>query len=176
MSVGALVLSPLASGLFKRAIAQSGAPTRNSFTDDIPHALERTQILYRTLNCSHPLKIECIKGASLEKLQTVIVNDLAKNEEFLPIYGDQVLPLSPILALKTGKFNPVDFIYGTTRDEGTLFLSRFFPKLEQSNLTIASAKEYIVRWMKLYGEESIGQEVADFYIDKLVNPSQDDLK
>lgn len=180
MSVGALVLSPLAKGLFNRAIAQSGAPL--TFIEPLTSSLERTKKFAKKVNCtvSEDLKetIQCIKGKSLNELVLATANDLIQNESFLPVYGDELLPTRPSTALETGQFNHVDYMYGVTKDEGTYFLSMFFPELgkEGTNLTVESAKEYVHKIMTLYGKTSDGQKVADYYIDKLQNPSEIDFK
>lgn len=182
ISVGALVLSPLASGLFHRAIAQSGAPNRQSVTEPLETSLVKTQKFAERLNCSVggdlTETVRCIKGKSIDELQTASMNDFMRAEFFAPVFGDSLLPLRPNDALVAGKFNPVDYMYGITRDEGTMFLGFFFPELlnQTTNLTVTEAKEYIVKLMKVYGEEAMGAEVADFYIDRLVNATQDDLK
>ncbi|KAH9408269.1 hypothetical protein TYRP_011940 [Tyrophagus putrescentiae] len=178
MSVGALVLSPLARGLFKRAIAQSGVPL--AFTDSLEQSLERTKRFAPKVNCSVDkdlqATVQCIKGKTPAELFPATLNDLASDELFRPVWGDELLPSKPSAALTTGQFNPVDFVYGVTRDEGTFFLLMFFPELAKANLTAQSAKEYIGRLMTLYGRAAHSQTIADYYIDKLQNPSQDDFK
>lgn len=180
MSVGALVLSPLAKGLFNRAIAQSGSPL--NFCESLTSSLERTKKLAKKVNCTVDADIketiQCIKGKSLDELVPATFNDLAQNDLFLPVYGDELLPTRPSIALQNGDFNHVDFVYGVTRDEGTLFIPMFFPELgnETTNVTVQSAKEYIHKIMTLYGKANHSQEVSDYYLNKLQHPSQDDLK
>jgi len=181
MSVSLLVLSPLAKGLFHRAIAQSGSAL--SFSESLTSSFERTKKFAKKVNCTVDADLKgtmkCIKGKTPAELLPATLNDLATNDLFLPVFGDEVLPNRPKVAIEAGQVNHVDFIYGVTRDEGTIFIPIFFPELgkEGTNLTVQSAKEYINKIMTLYGKASHGKEVGDYYVDKLHNPiSQNDFK
>lgn len=116
MSVGALVLSPLASGLFHRGIMQSGSPASPLITDSIARSTEKTVITAKKVNCTvandHNLSetMNCLAKKSVKDLQAAQVNDFLTSTFFIPVYGDEVLPVRPDVALKTGKFNHVDLI------------------------------------------------------------------
>lgn len=120
MSVGALVLSPLAKGFFTRAIAESGAPSVEAITESVARSVEKTKAYASKLNCSHGFgkpfdadeAFKCIRAKSVEDLQLAALGDLSRNEHFIPVYGDEVLPIRPAVALRNGNFNRVDYLYG----------------------------------------------------------------
>ena len=126
MSVASLMLSPLARGQFRRAIAQSGAPSVEAITESVARSHAKTAVFARKLNCStaesqnssstkgdeEKALLKCLLGSSLDQLQRATRGDLSRNEHFIPVYGDELLPLRPAVALKSGNFNHVDFLYG----------------------------------------------------------------
>lgn len=196
ISVGALVLSPLAKGLFHRAILQSGAPTAKLVAESISHSLEKTKITARKVNCtvdSHLTEtMNCLAKKSVKDLKAAQVGDFLANTFYVPVYGDEVLPLKPEIALKEGKFNHVDIIvsfvdifvlinfviiflifflqYGVTRNEGSAFAAAVLPNMitPHFNYTLESAQADIIKMMTYYQEEErVAKEVADFYLKKL---------
>jgi len=70
-SVSALVLCPLAKGLFHRAIMQSGAATTATISKEV--ALKHTVQLAIHLNCTHegPKMITCLRGKTVDQLLQV---------------------------------------------------------------------------------------------------------
>src|SRR5699024_9871432 len=133
MSVGALILSPLAKGLFHRAILQSGAP--NSYLGSISksRSLNNTLALTARFNCnesSYQGLLYCLRSKTVDQILEASSHALFDGESYLPIYGDgdEVLPLKPVDALKTGKFNnKVDVLFGVNSGEGAGFLAGYFP-------------------------------------------------
>ncbi|XP_017481160.1 PREDICTED: cholinesterase 1-like, partial [Rhagoletis zephyria] len=182
-SVGALVVSPLAKGLFKRAIAQSGSPSVNFTVITKEQAVERTKVYGKKLNCtSIQLEevVKCISRKSVAQLQAATLTDMPTYELFFPVYGaDELLPLHPSAALlqngssSTG-FHQIDYMYGFTRDEGSFFLLQKFPELAlaTTRLTVNSTRQYITQMMASDGRsERVGEEVAHFYHRHLLPPS-----
>lgn len=127
ISVGALVLSPLAKGLFKRAIAQSGAPL-SVVMDTREQALAKTKAFAHKVNCTAVVDadlVKCLKGKSIAELKQATFGDFSQNHFFVPVHGDEVLPVPPAVALKEGKFNHVDYIYGKGRANLKLIIQFF---------------------------------------------------
>lgn len=113
MAIADLVTSPLAKGLFKRAIIQSG---HGAMVRDIPVAQRLVRKLARLLNVtpdadgfrfvSHDRAM-----AALEKVAKPSAIDLRDANgfepvfgisRFIPVWGDDVLPLKPVAALREG--------------------------------------------------------------------------
>ncbi len=131
MSTCAQLVSPAAAGLFQRAIAQSGGCTADNWAEwdgtsnlstswlPRPRAMaERQGVSVATdLGCADSATAAaCLRGLSTEKL-------LTKSEYgFAPVYGGGgVLPLAPVDALTSGRFNKVPVMQGMTRDEYRTF-------------------------------------------------------
>lgn len=115
ISVGALVLSPLAKDLFRRAIAQSGAPL-GAVVESKEQSFARTKAFGKKVNCTVDTEIvKCLQTKSIDNLKKETFLDFSTNNFFIPVHGDDVLPVPPSIALKENKLNHVDFIYGKNR-------------------------------------------------------------
>jgi para-nitrobenzyl esterase len=125
ISTCAQLVSPGAAGLFQRAIIQSGACTMaRTYLNDWglrtrDDAQRRGEELASGQHCADPATVmACLRGKSVAEL--LDMPDLGYG--FGPVYGDDaVLPLSPADALRTGRFNKVPVLQGTTRDEHRTF-------------------------------------------------------
>ena len=129
MALSALVTSPLTKGLFKRAIIQSG---HGAMVRDIPTATKLVRKLAKNLKISPDVEgfrkvgfeagwsaIEAL-GKPLTRLD---LRDAEGHEpvfgisRFVPVWGDDVLPKKPHLALEHGAAADVDVLIGTNSEE-----------------------------------------------------------
>jgi carboxylesterase type B len=179
MSIGALVLSPLTKGLFKRAILQSGSP--NSFLGSEPKesAFSTAKSLAKSLHCntsSVPDMIECIREKPAEDILSFSKHSIVDGQTFTPIFGEEVMPIKPSLALKEGNFNNnIDILFGTVKDEGSIFtkgILEMVPSL--SNITVSKAKTAITLLFMLM-KQPYASEVAQFYTKGLKDSDEDQL-
>lgn len=115
MSVNCLVASPLCKGLFKHAIAESGAeliemPERKTVT--LQHAEEVGMKYEQSLNAN-----------SLEALRKIPAQELLKKHWPLsrPIIDGYVLPKSIPDIFAAGEENQVDLLTGWNEDDGASF-------------------------------------------------------
>lgn len=134
MAIADLITSPLAKGLFRRAIVESGhgamtrdvgvaqklvkklakllgvAPTRDGYASVLPadgfDALEKVQLPTTRLDLRGPDGREPVFGIS----------------RFIPVHGDDVLPEPPTDALRKGAGAEVDLLIGTNAEEMNLYL------------------------------------------------------
>ncbi len=105
-SVSTLMASPLAKGLFQRAIGQSGASVRPMAKRE---DLEKEGARYG-------------QGRSLADLRKIDSRELLKSAEgfaFRPVADGWFLPVDVATALGTGKHNDVPLLAGFNADEGT---------------------------------------------------------
>ena len=124
MSIGALLASPLARGLFRRAICQSGAAHHVSSRAG---AARRAEALLRALDLTPAqadrlceLPIEALVDAQLRAAASVTAPwGLLP---WQPAAGDDVLPDPPLEAIAAGSARGVSLLLGTNRDEYNLFL------------------------------------------------------
>jgi para-nitrobenzyl esterase len=121
MSVGSLLGTPAARGLFQRAIPQSGAAHNAHDRETAARVVER---YLRVFGSDDP---RALREAPLERvLKAQLVTMLASDElgvllAFQPTWGDATLPEPPIAAVRAGNAAGVTTMIGTTRDEYRLF-------------------------------------------------------
>lgn len=124
MSIGALLGSPLARGLFQRAICQSGAAHHVSSRDGaarMAHALLRAQ----GLTSANAERLCDVPLGALVDAQIRAAASVPAPWGLLPwqpAQGDDVLPRPPLDAIAAGSARGVPLLLGTNRDEYNLFL------------------------------------------------------
>lgn len=134
MAIASLVASPLASGLFRRAIVQSG---HGAMVRSIPVAQRLVRKVARLLGVT-PDRAgfrgttfeQCIAAVEKVSLPTARI-DLREQDgrepvfgisRFVPVFGDDVLPEKPIDALAMGAGRAVDLLIGSNAEEMNLYL------------------------------------------------------
>jgi len=111
MSVNCLVASPLAKGLFRRAIGESGA----QFTNENP-TLQKAEEEGTTI-------MGALKASSLADLRALSAEDLLKGAQGQrrPTIDGYVLPDAIVNIFNQGKENKADLLTGWNEDEGFVF-------------------------------------------------------
>lgn len=161
ISVGALILSPLARGLFRRAIIQSGTPNANDFFFHSKESnLEYTRRVAEKFDCfsNDKVDVDCLRNVSVRDMQRV----MKELNEIRLTYGDDVMPERPAHALKNGKFNKdIDILFGVVEDEGSIFYKpvlkdwrKFDPGRRFDDLTVNKTKDYIEEVLEFAGVDS----------------------
>jgi para-nitrobenzyl esterase len=134
MSIADLVASPLAGGLFRRAIIQSG---HGALVRREEMAQRLTAVIARKLGVTPDA--DGLRSRSIEDgiaatewaaKPTTRVDLREKNgrdltyglSKFIPVCGDEVLPTPPMEALKAGAGARVDVLIGTNSEEMNLYL------------------------------------------------------
>lgn len=126
ISVCAQLASPLARGLFQRAVIQSG-PCANPLPDLAAASALGSQVA-AGLGCDQtPDELACMRAQPAQDVADVLPPDptLGFNESstlWWPVLDGHVLPLQFMDAFESGRFNQVPVINGTTRDEATLLI------------------------------------------------------
>lgn len=131
MSIACLLASPLAQGLFRRAIVQSGSP------DHVVTAAESARMTQRFAEAAAEQGGDvatCLQGdlAGIIRAQracfaTTVNRGLHREPvpqfgmTLLPMIGDDVLPEHPLTALQRGVASELPVLLGTTLDEWNLF-------------------------------------------------------
>lgn len=133
-SVTELMASPLAKGLFNKAIAESGASTYHlgKMEEDVagwPSGYSMGKKVAESVGLTDPTASE-LREMPADK----IMNNLPKNadEAFHHIRDGYVFPKNVGEAFRSGDINAVPFIAGYNSDEGTLF----FPDTPQPSVWI----------------------------------------
>lgn len=111
MSVNCLVASPLAKGLFQRAIAESGASFTNDYTP-LQRAEEEGEHLMQSLHIENVSGLRALPATEL----------LKKTYSFRgPVIDGYVLPDAIANIFRQHRENKVDLLTGWNEDEGLLF-------------------------------------------------------
>jgi para-nitrobenzyl esterase len=133
-SVNLLLLSPLAAGLFHRAIASSGGPIIGSeylhpvFNGNPIEAAAMSEKLAAKLGCATaPDVLAALRAQPVEAILAaadcttpLFGKDLLF---FAPVFDGWILPKNPRTALKEGRQHDVPIIVGSTRNEGSAYLA-----------------------------------------------------
>ena len=135
MSVGSLIASPLAKGLFQRAILESGTGVGGIgvFTRDTAQAIAK--LFVDSLHFSGP-DADIVRQLRAADAKTLLDASLhigpQYSPRFFPVVDGWVLPHAVDTALQRGSANLVPVIVGTNRDEGDEWMgapSRTFARL-----------------------------------------------
>ncbi len=111
-SVNYLTASPLAKGLFKRVIAESGTNYMNGPGENLKAAEQYGVRFEKTMGASSLAELRTIPAAEL-------LDSTTNKFRFLPIVDGWYLPKSVDDIIKTGKQNDVTTITGWVADEGS---------------------------------------------------------
>lgn len=151
MAVADLVTSPLAKGLFKRAIIQSG---HGAMVRDIPTAQRLVRKLARLLKIKPDSdgfrSVDFEQGwKAIEKagkpFTRIDLRDAQGHEpvfgisRFTPVWGDDVLPQKPHDALKDGAGADIDVLIGSNAEEMNFY---FVPTKVKQKLP-----GWLAKWM-----------------------------
>lgn len=120
VSVGVLVASPRASGLFRRAVVQSGAPWPVPFDQ----GLEATGVLCDALglDAGDVAKLRDVPVERLQEMQPRWAEVCRRGRLAVrPTIDGGVIPDDPLVTLAAGVSRGVDLMVGTNRDEIQLF-------------------------------------------------------
>ncbi|TDV40372.1 carboxylesterase/lipase family protein [Actinophytocola oryzae] len=108
-SVCAHLASPHSAGLFHRAIVQSAGCTQG-YRDQV-EAEQQALGLAAALGCADAA---CLRGRTAAEL---VAASGAGHDEYRPVVGGELLPVSPAEAIATGRFNRVPVLIGGNHDE-----------------------------------------------------------
>ena len=134
MSIGDLVASPAAKGLFRRAIIQSG---HGSIVRTIPIMERVTKKVAKILKIQPT--VEGFRSITIQQGLDALTQvskpgsglDLRDDKghepafgvsKFTPVVGDDIIPVMPLDALKAGAGKEIDVLIGTNREEMNLYL------------------------------------------------------
>lgn len=118
-SVNALVASPLAKGLFHRAIAQSGGLIAGNRAKKLGEAEKVGQTF-----------VQNAKANSIDELRLITAEEIQKIAEtvpfgsFAPVLEDYVLPSEPLSWFGKGNHNDVPLLTGWVTGDGSLLMSQ----------------------------------------------------
>jgi para-nitrobenzyl esterase len=133
ISVSALMISPLAKGLFHRLILQSGTVLSLNQVPiargDLDKAIRVGEMLMSMLGLEDsPEGLAALRKVDAGALSKVSALDMNFNKispfALSPIRDGRVLPVDAIEVLKAGDYDKVSVLMGSNGDEGSLFVPR----------------------------------------------------
>ena len=131
-AVVTLLAVPAARGLFRQAISESPAAGLTRSQDVAARFAERftTLVGARRSDAAHALMAAppAVLVNALDTLIDATSVDMLGAFPVGPSFGDDVLPVEPVEAMRTGRAHPVPLIVGTNADEARLF-TRFLKVL-----------------------------------------------
>ena len=159
-SIGTLLGSPRAAGLFKKAIAQSGA---GHHTLPVDAAEKVTDLFCDTLNVTSKDDLHKASVDDILDAQANVDAGLGRGAEltsalgvpvapFYPVVEGSVLPMSPIEAIRQGASADVPVLIGTNRHETTLWAGMFGEVDEEQLRNIAGRFGGDDRMVRTYRE------------------------
>jgi para-nitrobenzyl esterase len=185
MSIANLVGSPLAQGLFRRAIIQSG---HGALTRPIAVAQRLTKKLAKMLKISADVAgfrsrpvAETLQAQRKISLPTARIDlrDADKREpafglsRFLPVHGDDVLPEPTHAALNKGVGNGIDVLIGTNKEEMNLYFvpSGVRRKIGKflANFLVGRAEPKAREILKAYGLNDRAKRPGDAFTEALTD-------
>jgi para-nitrobenzyl esterase len=118
-SVHNLILSPLAKGLFQRAIAQSGS----GMGIPLPSSSDAEQTAVRFMQAAGVKSISDLRSLSTAQLSAALrkfsQGDPFGGMRFVPYADGIVVPADPEVAARSGRYNDTPVLTGLTNDEGS---------------------------------------------------------
>jgi len=178
-SVSSLLYSPLAKGLFRRAIAQSGAlddqlKDLRTPRGGIESAEHQGSELAVHWGCGGANTIPCMREMSarllLKMTNAISCLDCTQHDTFGPVADGYVIPGQPHDLLRDGKIHRVDLLTGSNRGEGTIVIGpRPIPNVDGYRVWMAARfREQSEKVLTAYRAESndgVRAALRDVYTD-----------
>jgi len=168
VSVGLLVTSPLAQGLFHRAISMSGSFDK-SFT--MQEQFETGKKFAQQMGCGGPDRLECMRGKTRQELIPKSGNLIVETIKggmlmHAPVIDGYAVTGSPLELMRQGRYNKAPLMVGHTRDEIKLY-TLFMPGT--SLMPKCMANRLLAR---LLGEEELERIMQHYSYKELRPPSK----
>lgn len=153
MSVCTQLASPLARGLFHRAIIQSGSCARSPLSPpDSELAFQRSADYAASLGCRNPhTRLNCLRALPVEKLldsPSVELHSMAVT--WSPVRDGVVLTSTPEQALAAGAARDLPLVVGSNADEGATFIAL----LDYLKGMIPDESDYLTWAQELFGDNA----------------------
>uniref|UniRef100_A0A4Q8K283 Carboxylic ester hydrolase n=1 Tax=Liphistius sp. SGP-2016 TaxID=1905180 RepID=A0A4Q8K283_9ARAC len=175
---GISATSPLFKGLYSRIIMQSGSVSNLGYLD-LKQSMDFSNQVAIEVGCAnetftieHNTKdvLECMRYAEPMKLfhATEISLMRAGLLDYLPQYGDEILPHDPRKAMLEGNFEYHDILIGVDKDDGTILLPMGLPQYygdlgqKSFNMTLEFAKNFV--YQSFRNILSDPEPIIDYYL------------
>jgi para-nitrobenzyl esterase len=163
MSVGSLIASPLAKGLFQRAILESGTGVGVGIASrDTARAVGFRYADALGVHGAGPDALSHLRALSADTILAASLHLGAQGQPmFWPVVDGWVLPQRVDSALLRGKFNVVPIIVGSNRDEGDEWMGA--PTRSFARLTSAHGAPTYLYIFSRVGEDSASRQRGAYH-------------
>lgn len=163
MSVSALLASPSATGLFHKAIAQSGA-AHIGYEREKSARVARALLEELAIAPHDAQRMLDVPQAAIVKAQIAVLADSRDGKDsrrlgglpFQPTIDGALLPVEPIAGIRAGSAKDIPVLTGTTRDEWKLFTGA------NPALRLMSGKSFAERVKRFTGEDNASEMLAAY--------------
>ncbi|XP_078589515.1 fatty acyl-CoA hydrolase precursor, medium chain-like [Branchiostoma floridae x Branchiostoma japonicum] len=176
-AVSLLVMSPMATGLFHRAISQSGVAgmpiTRKG-------DVGRTEYLASGLNCttsSYDEMMSCLREKPGQDVAEVVEDFTFFMRHGSPVVGDKFLPESPWDLMTKKQVSKVDYLLGSNSNEFGNQSPNMNIVLDEDGMTRAEFEETLPTELLWYTDQFLGSDVNAIVqpvIDQYLDPDRPD--
>ncbi|KAJ8262390.1 hypothetical protein GJAV_G00165900 [Gymnothorax javanicus] len=170
-SVSLLSISPASSGLFHRAIAQSGTAKMSGIF--IPNQFPSAQAIANISGCeitSSKTIVDCMRQLTEEEIQQTA--DAAPHIQFLVTNDGQFLTKSPEEAFQSQEVHKVPFMTGVTNQECGWLLPKF---LGPPGWAEGMDREQVLSVVSFLFREPSDQKTKEMVTDEYLGSSEDRL-
>lgn len=146
MDTGLNMISPMAKGLFSRAILQSGPALQYTPTFPLPLALRAGEGFAKAANCAGAAAAACLRALPVEEVVRLSGATSAPGPYLTgPILDGSVIPMSAYAAWSSGRFAHIPVMAGTVRDEHSFAagIQEYFSGPPRRPLTEAQYLKYV---------------------------------
>lgn len=169
ISVCDQLASPLAAGLFRAAIVESGPCL---LTMKRTEAEKRGGELATRLGCDKAADVAaCLRSKRAAEVVSAMPGDVAGPLVWAPVVDGKVMPHQPLQAFREGTFNKVPVINGSNRDEGTLFVALGRPISAQNYTAAVSSFERAAAQGRA-GHDNSGKVMTEYPLSQYQSPAQ----
>jgi para-nitrobenzyl esterase len=162
-AIGLLMASPLATGLFHKAIGESGAFWESEHGEMKPYADAQAMgtELGTQLNATTLDQLRAVPALQLETATNWTFATDPGVTNFSPIVDGYVLPENPYVRFLNGRQNDVPLLAGWNSDEGLAFFNRALPHSTVQAYTAAASAEFgaanLAAFLQAYPANSVDQ-------------------
>jgi para-nitrobenzyl esterase len=169
ISVCDQLASPVAAGLFRAAIIESG-PCLLTMTRT--EAEKSGRELVARLGCDKAAGVAaCLRSKRAAEVVSAMPGDVAGPLIWAPVVDGKVIPNQPLRVFHKGTFNKVPVINGSNRDEGTLFVA-LGPPISAQNYAaaVSSFADAVARGRA--GHDNSAKVMAEYPLSHYESPAQ----
>jgi para-nitrobenzyl esterase len=177
VSVGCLLTSPLAKGLFHRAIMESGVPDVKT---TLPQAEKQGEKIAEQLRLDE-VTLDTLRSVSAKDLlkgANPSVGMFGKGNQMGPAVDEWLLPAVPMQQIESGLTSPVPVLLGTNANEGTMFYKQLGLDTPESYRSLVKrlfpvGAEKVLEYFSVTDQASVAPVASDlFTVSRFTAPAR----